>query len=84
MFRIRPIISKDMNKNVSQAFSQGVLFRYEISMAAIGVETDLISDYHAPHYDFVFSFLLRSLSYHILNHCQINVSNIGENNLAPI
>ena len=37
-----------------------------------GVKTDLTSDYHAPHYDFVFSFLLRSLNNHILNNTGSN------------
>ena len=34
-------------------------------MAAIGVETDLTSDYHAPHSDFVFfvSIMIFELSY---------------------
>ena len=34
-------------------------------MAAIGVETDLTSDYHAPHYDFVFFICIKifELSY---------------------
>ena len=43
------------------------------SKVATGVETDLTSDCHRPHYDYVFFlFLILTLNYHILNRAGSN------------